>query len=76
MSDSYLEQSFEVWLRQEDLPAWEREYRFNTTRSDLAEEMGLKVDSVRTILHRSPKFTKLPDGTWAMAVFNKGELCT
>lgn len=32
MSASYLEQSFDVWLRQEGLPPWEREYRFSTSR--------------------------------------------
>ena len=38
--------------------------------NDWAEDIGLNADSVRTILHRSPKFNKLPEGTWALATFD------
>ena len=35
--------------------------------NDLAEEMGLNAESVRTTLRRNGKFVQLPAGTWGIA---------
>ena len=37
------------------------------TVKDLAADLGLNPDSLRTTLHRGKRFTQLPDGTWGLA---------
>ena len=52
MTQSYLEKSFALWMRQEGIAGWEREYRFHPTRrwrfdfAFPAEKVAVEIDGL------------------------------